>query len=105
VALPFSGLYLQMSYLFNEEGSSNTNFANFSMLAANNVMSPRNFFLFKHTVFLSANFTISPLLTVSIGTIFSPNFSNVIVYPSLSYSLGKNLDLLLRSKPLTTQTL
>jgi hypothetical protein len=64
------------------------------MLAANNVMSPRNLFLFKHTVFLSANFTISPLFTVSIGTIFSPDFSNVIVYPSLSYSLGKNLDLL-----------
>jgi hypothetical protein len=89
-----NGLYLQMSYLYNEEGSSNANFADFSMLAADNVMSPRNLFLFKQTVFLSANFTITPLFTVSMGTMFSPDFSNVIVYPSLSYSLGENLDLL-----------
>jgi hypothetical protein len=78
-------LYLPGSYLFNEKGSSNANFADFSVLAADNVMSPQNLFLFKHTVFLSANFTIS--------TIFSPDFSNIIVYPSLSYSLSENLDL------------
>ena len=57
-------------------------------------MSPRNLFLFKHTLFLSANYNINPLFTLSLGTMFSPDFGNLIVYPSLSYSLGKNLDLL-----------
>ena len=98
-----NGLYVQASYLFNEEGSGDANFADFSRLGADNVMSPRNLFLFKHTIFISANYNLNPLFTLSLGTMFSPDFGNLIVYPSLSYSLGKNLDLLFAVQAFSTQ--
>ena len=98
-----NGLYVQASYLFNEDGSSNANFTDFSRLGADNVMSPRNLFLFKHTVFLNASYSINPLFSLSLGTMFSPDFKNLIIYPSLSYSLGKNLDLLFVVQAFGTQ--
>lgn len=97
-----NGLYVQGSYLFNQEGSGNANFSDFSNLAAGNVMSPRNLFLFKNTVFLSASYNINPLFSLSLGTMFSPDFKNLIVYPSLSYSLAKNLDLLFAVQAFST---
>ena len=98
-----NGLYVLGSYLFNQEGSSNANFSDFSNLASGNVMSPRNLFLFKNTVFLSASYNINPLFTVSLGTMFSPDFGNLITYPSITYSLGKNLDLLFVLQAFSTQ--
>ena len=98
-----NGLYVQGSYLFNQEGRNKANFSDFSDLASGSVMSPRNLFLFKHTVFLNASYTINPLFTVSLGTMFSPDFANLIIYPSLTYSLGKNLDLLLALQVFSTE--
>ncbi len=98
-----NGLYLQGSYLFNQEGSERANFGDFSNLTGGNVMSPRNLFLFKHTVFISSSYTINPLLTVSLGTMFSPDFANLIIYPSLTYSLTKNLDLLVALQAFNTK--
>jgi hypothetical protein len=97
-----NGLYLQSSYLFNQEGGEEASFLDFSMLGADNVMSPRNLFLFKHTIFISANYSINPLFSISLGTMFSPDFSNLILYPSFTYSLGNNLDLLLTFQAFST---
>lgn len=90
-----NGTYVMLSYLYNGSANGDAQLLDFSQLTAGQVQSPKNIFIFKHTSFASASFNITPLFTGSFACMITPDFENLILYPSLSYSLDENLDLLL----------
>ena len=86
-----SGTYVMLSYLYNGSANGDAQLLDFSQLTAGQVQSPKNIFIFKHTSFASASFNITPLFTGSFACMVTPDFENLILYPSLSYSLDENL--------------
>ena len=89
------GLYAQLSYLYNGLGAAEPGLFNFASLGANQVQGPKNIFPFKHTLFTQAGYTITPLFRADAGVMFTPDLKNIILFPTLSYSLTENLDALL----------
>lgn len=88
------GLYTQLSYLYNGLGSTNPNFSDFTSLNQT-VQTSKDIFIFKHTLFLSLGYDITPLFRVDLAGMTTPDVSNFIIFPSFSYSLAENLDALL----------
>ncbi len=86
-----SGLYGQISYLYNDLGSASPGIADFTSLNTR-LLSAKDIFIFKHTILVSAGFNITPLFRADLAAMFTPELNNFILFPTLSYSLSKNLD-------------
>lgn len=89
-----NGLYMQISYLYNQLGNSNSSILG-SGLLANQTLTAKNLFPYQHTTFVGFNFAVTPLLTADLSTMTTLDFNNFFLIPSLSYSIAENLDLLL----------
>ena len=74
--------------------ATNPNFSDFTQLTQT-VQTSKDIFIFKHTLFLSLGYDITPLFRVDLAGMTTPDVSNFIIFPSLSYSLAENLDALL----------
>ena len=84
------------SYLFN--GNAVQTNANINLLQAN-VTSPKNLYLYKHSVFALATYAISPVLNSGLTLIYSPGGDNAfLLNPSLTYSIKENWDIDLLSQ-------
>lgn len=89
-----NGLYVQGGYLYNHSAAREADLSALTGLSTELVQSPKNIFIYRHTGVLSGNFAITPLLNASLTFMFTPEFDQLILYPSLSYSLMEDLDLL-----------
>ncbi|MEQ9263462.1 MAG: hypothetical protein RLP14_09900 [Owenweeksia sp.] len=89
------GLYTQLSYLYNGLGTTDPTIFSFAGLGANQVQGPKNIFPFKHTLFTQTGGNITPLFRADAGLMFTPDLKNIILFPTLTYSLASNLDALL----------
>ena len=96
-----NGLYLQGEFLYNGAWQSQLNPAVLLLepLPANNLFPART------VGFLSVSYPVHPLLTLSYGSIFSPNAQMYIQVPSLTFSLRNNLDLYLVAQLLRNPSL
>ncbi len=98
-----NGTYVQLSYLFNSPAEGDPNLLDFASLTSGQVLSARNIFIFRHTIFSAVNFEITPLFTGSFATMVTPDLNNLIIFPSLSYSLAENFDLLFATQFFATE--
>jgi hypothetical protein len=90
-----SGIYLSTSYLYNQSALANGGIGDFGLLGAGQVLSPKNPFIFRHTLAINVNYNFNPLLNASLTAMYSPDANSTILFPSLSYSLRDNLDVLI----------
>ena len=97
------GTYVMLSYLYNSSADGSVGFQDFNQLSPNQVQTPKNIFTFEHTALASVDFTITPLFSASMAGMLSLDGKNIIAYPSLTYSLDQNLDLLLTSQLFLTE--
>ncbi len=82
--------YFSSGGLYNSLGSTDAD-AN-SLLTTN--LSTKNLSPYKYSLFGLASYQISPLLSSSLSTIYSPSSSNALfINPSMAYSLKDNLTL------------
>ncbi|MCE2496535.1 MAG: hypothetical protein J4F31_08165 [Flavobacteriales bacterium] len=91
-----NSLYLAGSYLYNSAGSNESNFADFGAIAGpGTVLSAKNPFPFKSTLFVASSYQITPLFRVDLSQMVTTNFDSYILIPSLSYSITQDLDALI----------
>lgn len=90
-----NGLYLSLGYLYNQSALAEGGIGDFGNLGAGQVLSPKNPFIFRHTLVLNGNYAFNPLFNASLALMYSPDAHSTILFPSVSYSLKTNLDLLL----------
>jgi len=90
-----NGIYISAGYLFNNSAPSAGGIGDFGNLGAGQVLSPKNPFIFQQTAVFNANYAFNPLFSATAAIMYSPDANSTIIFPSLSYSLGTNLDLLL----------
>lgn len=98
-----SGLYLQLSYLYNQSAPEESGLDGFLDLNQDNVLSPRDLFPFQHTLFFNASYPFTPLFSFSLATMANPDGKNLILFPTLSYNLLTNLDILLALQLFATE--
>lgn len=89
-----SGVYLMVSYLYNGLGEDRINPGSLLQLNSN-LLDAKNLFFYRNTIFNSAQFNITPLFNANLAVMYTPDFKNLIFFPTLSYSLKTNLDALL----------
>lgn len=91
-----NSLYLAASYLYNSGGSNESNFADFGAIAGpGQVLSAKNPFPFKSTVFVASSYQITPLFRVDLSQMFTTNMDSYILIPSFSFSITQDLDALI----------
>lgn len=90
-----SGLYAQVSVLYNSYGESRLNLNNFSAASANGRLAVKQLMPNKLSFFTQASYAINPLLRVDFSAILASDMQTVFLLPSVSYSLREDLDLLL----------
>lgn len=93
-----NGLYVSIGYLYNQSALKQGGIGDFSSLGAGQVLSPKNPFIFRHTAILNTNYAFNPLITGSLALMYSPDAHSTIIFPSLSYSLNTNLDIMLAAQ-------
>lgn len=98
-----NGLYLSLSYLYNSSAATTNNLNSFSSFSPGVVLSPKNPFPFEQTAAFSANYAFNPIINGSLNFMYDPLGNNVIFFPSLSYSLSTNLDVLLAGQLFLTE--
>ncbi len=89
------GLYTQASYLYNGLGAEDPDLLSFLSLNTTQVQDAKNIFPFRHTLFTQVGYNITPLFRADAAVMFTPDLKNIIVFPTLTYSLLSNLDALL----------
>lgn len=90
-----NGIYLSLGYLYNKSASEGLGVMGFNSLSDGQVLSPKNPFIFRHTTVLSLSYPFNPLISGSLTSMYSPDGNSTIVFPSITYSLSTNLDVLL----------
>ncbi len=90
-----NGLYVSLGYLYNESAAQEGGIGDFGNLGAGQVLSPKNPFIFRQTAVINANYAFNPLISGTLALMYSPDANSTILFPSFSYSLKTNLDLLL----------
>lgn len=85
------GIYVQLSYLYNGLGESQPNISDFVTINTQ-VLDAKHIFIYENTFLVATSFDITPLFKANLATMLTPDFKNYILFPTLSYSLGKNLD-------------
>ena len=89
-----NGLYVMASYLYNGLGATRLEPANLLQLNSN-LLDAKNLFFYRHTLFHSAMIDITPLLNLNMAVMYTPDLNNFIIFPTLNYSVMRNLDALL----------
>ncbi len=89
-----NGLYLSASYLYNQEPGPTASTNSFNSFSPGVVLSPKNPFPFGHTIALNSNYAFNPINNGSFTIMYDPQGQNLIFFPSYTYSLSTNLDLL-----------
>ncbi len=90
-----NGIYLSLGYLFNQTAPEDLGVTAFSDLSAGQVLSPRNPYIYRNTGVLSLNYPFNPLISGTLTGMYSTSANSTIIFPSISYSLSTNWDLLL----------
>lgn len=89
-----NGIYAMISYLYNDAGDNNLNIIDWA--GANvTTQDSKNIFFFKHTIFGSTQYALTPLINGSMAVMTTPDFSSFIFIPSLTYSVTEDLDAML----------
>ena len=86
-----SGLYTLVSVLYNSEGAADPGEAGNLLLGRE--LSPRNLMPYRITGFASAMYPFSPILSGSLAVMAAPGPNAIILFPSLSVSLGDDWQL------------
>lgn len=92
-------LFTSIGYLYNQSGSTDqgTNLFIFELSA-------RNLYPYRHALYGSASFAITPLLNAGASLVYSPVITDPwFISPSLSYSMAQNWDLDLVSQIFVTE--
>ena len=97
-----NGLYVLFSYLYNGLGTNKLRPTEV-LISNSTTMSAKDLFLFKHTLFLSSQYQITPLFQSSIAFMVSPDLSSLIFFPSLTYSVTTDLDALIALQMFATE--
>lgn len=93
-----NGLYLSLGYLYNQSALKEGGIGDFGNLGAGQVLSPKNPFIFRHTAIINNSYAFNPLISGSLALMYSPDAHSTIIFPSLSYSLRTNLDIMLAAQ-------
>ncbi len=88
-----NGLYLMVSYLYNGLGEDRINPASLIQLNSN-LLDAKNLFFYRNTLFHSLQFNITPLFGTTLALMYTPDLKNFILYPTLTYSLLDDLEVL-----------
>lgn len=85
-----SGLITALGYLLNTNGTGDADlFAEFSQR-----LSPKNLFPYRHSFFVQSSYSFTPLISASLGAIYSPGEANtLLILPVLAYSIAQDWDL------------
>lgn len=86
------GVFFTASTLFNMNGLNEANPLALASLA-NAQFNPKNIFPFKYTFLVSANYSLNPITSIALSTIYSPGVNVLILSPSVTYSIAENWDL------------
>ena len=86
-----NGIYLMGGYLFNQMGSDEPSALNVAFIGSAE-LTAKNIFPYQNSLMLTASKNITPLFTANLSWIQTPNFKNIIMVPSLTYSILANLD-------------
>jgi len=89
-----NGLYLTLGYLYNQSALTGLGVLAFSNVSDGQVLSPRNPYIYRNTALLSLNYPFNPLINGSLTGMYSPDGNSTIIFPSISYSLSTNWDIL-----------
>jgi hypothetical protein len=96
LALDYSlrnGIYLMGGYIFNERGTTSSEFTDLVGLSTAQ-LSAKNLFPYKHTLLFTTGYNLTALLRFDFSWGQTPDFSNAFAVPSFTYSIIKNLDFL-----------
>lgn len=90
------GIYLLISGLYNSVG--NDSILNIAQLTTE-TLSARDIFPFKFTGFAELSYPFTPILTASLGVMYSPAGNSFIILPTITYSVANNwtIDLIMQS--------
>ena len=89
-----NGLYLMVSYLYNGLGEDRINPASLVQFNSN-LLDAKNLFFYRNTIFNSVQLNITPLMNVNMAVMYTPDFKNFIIFPTMNYSLTNDLDAML----------
>ena len=85
-----SGIYVNAGYLYNSNGETKGTLLDLFSFQ----LSAKNLYPFRHAIFLSGAYPITPLLNTSLAFIYSPISSHpLFVNPTLTYSVAQSWDL------------
>jgi len=82
-----NGIYVLLSGLYNSAGTDSIpNLLQFT----NSTLSAKNIFPFKYTGFGEISYSFSPIFKGSLGLMYSPAGSALVILPTLTYSVADN---------------
>jgi hypothetical protein len=81
-----NGIYAQVAWLYNEVNAMGNLSNTFQYTADARQLMP-----FEHTLLLQASYPVNPLINLSLATMYEPENHGLIIFPTLSWSLGDNL--------------
>jgi hypothetical protein len=85
-----NSLYLSTGYLYNSNGETQGTLLDLFSFQ----LSAKNLYPFRHAIFISAGYPITPLLNSSLAFIYSPISSHpLFINPTLTYSIAQSWDL------------
>lgn len=90
-----NGLYLTLGYLYNQSAAEGLGVLAFNSVSDGQVLSPRNPYIYRNTALLTFSYPFNPLISGSFTSMYSTDANSTIIFPSITYSLGTNWDVLL----------
>jgi hypothetical protein len=89
-------IYLQLGYLYNDQGSTRT--LELLRVSSGNVLEAKNLFPFQSSLFGQVSYPFHPLWTVNLSGIATTAGEAAIIIPSIGYNWKQNIDFLLLSQ-------
>lgn len=89
-------LYIQLGYLFNQEGSEST--LGLLGISGGQVLEAKNLFPFRSSFFTQLSYPLHPLWTADLSGIWTSSGAAAILIPSIRYNWKQNVDFLLLSQ-------
>ena len=83
-----NSMTLQVEFLYNQNPEPSGSFANFYT----GKQSPKNLSISTTSFFLQGSYPATPLLNLALATMYYPQIESYFIGPSVSYSLGENLE-------------
>ena len=92
-----NSIYLTLGWIYNDNGTLSPSILDQIQIVTSE-LTAKNLFPYKHTFMASVQYPFTALLSGSLAWIQTPDFTNAYAMPQVTYSLGKDLELMLFSQ-------